>query len=114
VADTRVPLPARPGQPARRDDASEHQGTAHLGMVFAPLAGHRWVTVTERRTAVAIAPVLQALVAVHDLQAETLVLVRDTLDTHPLASWDEALAPAAARRLTARLARQDTPTPGSW
>ena len=51
VADTRPPIPAGPGQPERIDYEYERQGTANLFMVFEPLAGHRWVKVTERRTA---------------------------------------------------------------
>jgi hypothetical protein len=39
VATTRLSIPAAPGPPARRDDEYERQGTAHLLMVFEPLAG---------------------------------------------------------------------------
>ena len=59
VAETRTPIPAAPGQPERLDDAYERQGTITLCMVFAPLAGQRRVTVTERRTAVDFAPRLR-------------------------------------------------------
>ena len=64
VADTREPLPAAPGQPARVDDAYERKGTANRFMVFEPLTGHRQVKVTARRTAVDFAYVIQELVDV--------------------------------------------------
>lgn len=64
VADTREPLPAAPGQPARVDYEYERKGTANLFMVCEPLTGHRQVKVTARRTAVAFASVIQELVDV--------------------------------------------------
>ena len=39
VAETRTPLPARPGRPARYDYEYERNGTASLFMLFAPLEG---------------------------------------------------------------------------
>jgi hypothetical protein len=86
VAETRVPLPAAPGQPARLDDEDERQGTAHLCMVFEPVAGQRRGKVTARRTASACAQVLQEVVDEPSPQAETLVRVMDHLNTHTLAS----------------------------
>lgn len=62
VAETRSPSPAAPGQPERVDYEYERQGTAHLFMVCEPLAGQRRVKVTERRTAVDFAQVIQELV----------------------------------------------------
>jgi hypothetical protein len=75
VAETRAPLPASPGRPARVDYEYERHGTAHLFMVFEPLAGQRRVNVTERRTAVDFAPLLQEVVTVQYPQADTMVLV---------------------------------------
>jgi hypothetical protein len=114
VAETRVPIPVTPGQPARLDYEYARKGTANLFMVFEPLAGHRWVKVTERRTAVDFAHVIQGLVDVHYPQAEKLGLGMDNLNTHKLASLYEAFAPAEARRLTERLEIHYTPKHGSW
>jgi hypothetical protein len=114
VAETRRPIPAAPGQPERVDDEYERQGTANLFMVFEPLAGQRRVQVTERRTAIDFAQVIQELLEEPYPQAEKLVLVMDNLNTHQLASLSEAFAPAAARRLTERLEMHDTPKHGRW
>lgn len=114
VAETRAPLPASPGQPARVDYEYERQGTANLFMVFEPLAGQRRVKVTERRTAVDFAHLLQEVVAVQYPQADKIVLVMDNLNTHKLASLYEAFAPAEARRLLERLEIHYTPKHGSW
>jgi len=114
VAETRAPLPASPGQPERVDYEYERQGTANLFMVFEPLAGQRRVKVTERRTAVDFAHLLQEVVAVQYPQADKIVLVMDNLNTHKLASLYEAFAPAEARRLMERLEIHYTPKHGSW
>ena len=96
VAETREPIPATPGQSACVDYEYERQGTANLFMVFEPLAGQRQVKVTERRTAIDCAQVIQELVDVQYPQAEKIVLVMDNLNTHKPASLYEAFAPAEA------------------
>jgi hypothetical protein len=114
VADTREPLPATPGQSARVDYAYERKGTVNLFMVFEPLAGQRRVKVTERRTAVDFAQLIQELVDVQYPQAEQMVLVMDNLHTHKPASLYEAFAPPEARRMMERLEVHYTPKHGSW
>jgi len=61
VGETRVPIAAKPGQPARRDYEYERNGTANLFMIFAPLEGWRHVEVTDRHTGVDYAQVLKAI-----------------------------------------------------
>jgi hypothetical protein len=109
VADTREPLAATPGQPERIDYEYERHGTANLFMMFEPLAGQRQVKVTERRTAVDFARLIQELVDEQYPQAEQIVLVMDNLNTHKPASLYEAFAPAEARRLLERLQIHYTP-----
>jgi len=114
VAETRLPIPAAPGQPERVDDAYERQGTAHLFMVFEPLAGQRRVKVTERRTAVDFAQLIREVVEEQYPQAEKSVLVMDNLNTHQPASLYEAFPPTEARRLLERLEIHHTPKHGRW
>ena len=57
VAETRAPLPMRPGQAARYDYEYRRNGTANLFMLLAPLEGWRHVEVTARRTSVDLASV---------------------------------------------------------
>jgi hypothetical protein len=61
IAETRVPIPAKPGRRARYDYEYERNGTANLFMMFAPLQGWRHVEVTDRHTAVDYAKVLKDL-----------------------------------------------------
>jgi hypothetical protein len=114
VAETRTPLPAQPGQPARHDYEYERNGTANLFMLFAPLEGFRHVEVTEHRAAVDYARILKDLSDVHFPGAEKIVLVQDNLNTHAPASLYEAFEPAEARRLVERFEWHYTPKHGSW
>ena len=83
-------------------------------MLFAPLAGWRHVTVTERHTAVDYAQVLKDLSDTHFPAAVKIVLVQDNLNTHKPASLYEAFPAAEARRLVERFEWHYTPKHGSW
>jgi DDE superfamily endonuclease len=65
IAETRVPIPAKPGRPARHDYEYQRNGTANLFMMFAPLEGWRHVKCTDRHTAVDYAQVLKELSDIH-------------------------------------------------
>jgi DDE superfamily endonuclease len=121
VAETRVPIPARPGRLstrrrgiARYDYEYERNGTANLFMLFAPLEGWRHVEVTDRRTAVDFAHRLKDLSDTHFPNARKIKLVQDNLSTHKPASLYEAFPAAEARRLVERFDWHYTPKHGSW
>ena len=50
IAETRVPVPPSPGQPARHDYEYRRCGVCNIFMSCEPLAGKRMVTITERKT----------------------------------------------------------------
>ena len=114
LAETRVPIPMKPGHPARCDYEYERNGTANLFMMFAPLEGWRHIKVTDRHTAVDYAHVLKDLADVHFANARTIVLVQDNLNIHSKASLYEAFPAAEARRLVERFEWHYTPKHGSW
>ncbi len=114
VAETRLPIPAKPGCPARYDYEYERNGTANLFMVFAPLEGWREVKVTDHHTAMDYAQVLKELSDTHFPKAEKIVLVQDNLNTHRQAALYEAFPAAEARRLVERFEWHYTPKHGSW
>jgi uncharacterized small protein (DUF1192 family) len=114
VAETRVPIAAKPGQAARQDYEYERNGTANLFMMFAPLEGWRHVEVTDRHTAVDYAQILKDLSDKRFSNAEKIVLVQDNLNTHKPASLYEAFPPEEARRLVERFEWHYTPKHGSW
>src|ERR1039457_4958634 len=61
IAETRVPIAAKPGRPVRYDYEYRRNGTANLFMMFAPLEGWRHVKVADRHTALDYAQVLKEL-----------------------------------------------------
>lgn len=112
--EVRVPLPMKPGQPARHDYEYERNGTANLFMMFAPLEGQRHIKVTERRTAIDYAHVLKDLSDIQYPDVEKIVLVNDNLNTHKPASLYEAFPAPEARRLVERFEWHYTPKHASW
>ena len=114
IAETRVPIAAKPGRPARHDYQYERNGTAKLFMMFAPLEGWRHVKVTDRHAAVDYAQVLKELSDTHFPKAEKIVLMQDNLNIHKPASLSEAFPAAEARRLVERFEWHYTPKHGSW
>ena len=114
LAHVREPLPPEPGWPQRVDCEYRREGTANLFMLFEPLAGHRRVKVTDRRTKRDFAEIIRELVDVHYPQVERIVLVMDQLNTHTPGSLYEAFEPSEAKRLADRLEIHYTPKHGSW
>jgi hypothetical protein len=114
ISETRVPIKAKPGQPARHDYEYDRNGTANLFMMFAPLEGWRHIEVTDRHTAVDFAHMLRDLSDTHFPGAKKIVLMEDNLSTHKPASLYEAFPAAEARRLVERFEWHYTPKHGSW
>jgi hypothetical protein len=55
----------------------------------------------------------EARLRTRDAEAETVLVVCDTLTTHPRGAWSEAFTAGRARELVRRLACRDTPQHGS-
>ena len=114
VIETRAPIPAKPGQPARRDYEYERNGVANLFMMFAPREGWRRVKETDRHAAADYAQVLKELSDVHFPGAKQIKLVQDNLSTHTPASLYAAFPAQGSRRLVKRFEWRYTPKHGSW
>ncbi len=114
IKETRVPISAKPGRPARHDYEYERGGTANLFMLFAPLEGWRHVEVTDRRTAMDYAQILKDLSDRHFPAARRIIPVQDNLNTHTPAALYQAFPPTEARRLVERFGWHYTPKHGSW
>ena len=50
LAETRVPLPTKPGRPRREDYEYVRAGTRNLFLTYEPCRGWRHVAITQRRT----------------------------------------------------------------
>ena len=114
LRDARAPLLVGPGQRARVDYEYERGGVVNVFLFCEPLAGQRWVDVTEHRTKLDWAHQIQDLVEGRYPAAEGIVLVMDQLNTHTPAALYEAFSPAEAKRLADKLEIHYTPNHGSW
>jgi transposase len=114
LRDAREPLPMEPGKPEREDYEYERGGVANVFMFMEPLAGRRWIDITERRTKVDWARRIKELVDERYPDAGRIVLVMDNLNTHTPASLYETFCPEEARRIASRLEIHYTPKHGSW
>ena len=114
VGETRQSRPPRPGSARAYDYEYQRNGVSNRFMLFAPLEGWRRVEVTDRRTKIDWARVVQKLVDEDYPDRERIVLVMDNLNTHHPASLYEAFEPAEARRIAERLEIHYTPKHGSW
>ncbi len=114
LRDIRESLPMEQGKPERQDYEYERGGVANLFLFSEPLAGQRWVDVTQHRTRVDWAHQIEELVDERYPEAEKIVLVMDNLNTHTPASLYEAFSPAEAKRLADKLQIHYTPKHGSW
>lgn len=111
---TRQPLPLQPGRTARQDYEYKREGTANIFMMTEPLAGQRWVRVTDRRTKADFAEQLLIMVDERYPDAEVIVLVVDNLNTHGPWVLYEAFSPEEAERIAKRIEWHYTPEHGSW
>ena len=112
VEETRIPCGS--GQPEKVDSEYVRKGVMDVFMIAEPLAGKRDTVVTEKRTAIDFAHILQRTSDVLYPQAEKIVLVTDNLNTHTTASLYKAFPPEEARRLADRFEWHYTPKHGSW
>jgi len=114
IGETRIPVLACPGQPARYDYEYKRNGVANLFMICEPLVGKRHVKVTQRRTKIDWAYCIREIVDQIYPDAEQIVLVMDNLNTHNKSSLYEAFEPAEAKRIADKLEIHYTPKHGSW
>ena len=111
--ETRVPRPARPGDPAIHDSGYERNGTANLFMLFAPPPGWREVKVTDRRTRRDWARVIRGPVDV-TFPGRRIVPVMDSLNVHTVGSLHGTFPPDGAARIAARLEIHHPPKHAGW
>jgi hypothetical protein len=112
IGETRIPC--APGSPEKVDSVYIRNGVANVFMIFEPLVGKRETIVSETRTAIDFAHVLQYTSDILYPHAERITLVTDNLNTHSPASLYKAFSPEEARRLVNRFEWHYTPKHGSW
>ena len=114
LAETRPPMPPRPGLPLRQDYEYRREGTRNLFLACEPLAGWRQVAVTQRRTMQDFAHQMRWLVDEAYPETPVVRVVMDNLNTHRTTSLYETFPAPEARRIARRLEFHYTPKHGSW
>jgi hypothetical protein len=113
IGETKTPIPASPGQPARTDYEYKRCGVCNIFMACESLAGKRLVKVRERKTKNDWAYFLEEIAAQYE-DAEKITLVMDNLNTHAPGSLYETFHPDKAKMLWDRFEFVYTPKHGSW
>jgi transposase len=114
TADTRAPLPPRPGDVAKQDYEYSREGGCTLFGAFEPHTGRRVIRVYERRTRREFAAFIKTVLTEHYPDAPRVRLVLDNLNIHTAGALYETVPAAEARALAARIEWHFTPKHGSW
>lgn len=114
LADSRVTLPLRPKHPRRQDYEYRRRGTRNLFVMVEPLAGHRHVLLTKRRTKADFARAVRYLADVLYPNAKCIELVLDNLNTHTYQALVETFGILEAHRIMRRVCFHYTPVHASW
>jgi len=113
IAETKVPIPASPGESAKYDYEYKRCGVCNVFISCEPLAGKRTVKVTERKTKRDWACFIEEIAGQYE-SAEKITLVMDNLNTHNAGSFYESFPPDKAKALWDRFEFVYTPKHGSW
>lgn len=113
IAETRIPIPASPGQPVKHDYEYKRCGICNIFLACEPLVGTRTVEVTERKTKKDWAYFLEEI-SDHYKTAQKITLVMDNLNTHEPGSFYEVFPPDKAKAIWGRFEFVYTPKHGSW
>ncbi|MDR1164307.1 MAG: IS630 family transposase, partial [Deltaproteobacteria bacterium] len=114
VSSATPSIPVAPGKPLREDHEYVRRGVADIFMAVEPMAGKRWVSVTERRTSVDWSLYIQDLLDNKYPDAFKVVMVMDNLNTHAISSLYKTFPPDEALRLANRLELHCAPKHGGW
>jgi hypothetical protein len=113
IGETRTPIAARSGSEEKYDYEYVRNGVCNIFMSNEPLAGKRYVKITERKTMEDWAVFLEEI-ANQYTDAEKITLVMDNYDTHKAGSLYEAFSASKAKTLWDRFEFIYTPKHGSW
>lgn len=113
LGDVLMPIPMKTGRIERQDYHYERNGTCAVLMAVEPLAGHRIVKVTERKTKKDYADFMKDT-ASHYPDADKIILVQDNLNTHNPSSFYELFDAPEAFALSQRFEMVYTPKKASW
>jgi len=113
VSEVRQPIKQSDGS-TRYDYEYKREGAAEVYMCFEPLAGQRYITVTETHTMVQWAKIVSDLAINKYPEAKKITLVQDNLSAHKPFALYKIHEPDKAREILNRIEFVFTPKHGSW
>ncbi len=113
IGETKVPIKAAPGKLEKYDYEYVRKGVCNIFMANEPLAGKRYVKVTETKTKRDWAEFINEISEIYK-DAEKITLVMDNYGTHKPGSFYEVYSPERAKQLWDRFDFVFTPKHGSW
>jgi hypothetical protein len=113
VGESRQPIRTKDGT-ILYDYEYERKGVCNIFMMVEPLAGQRFVSITEHRKKKDWAVWIKEIVDEHYKEAKKITIVQDNLNTHNPANLYEYFEPIVAKRLVDKINFVYTPKHGSW
>jgi len=113
IGETKTPIKATPGQEEKYDYEYVRNGVCNIFMSNEPLAGKRYVKITERKTRVDWALFIKEIADSY-LNAEKITLVMDNYETHKPGALYETFCAQEAKAIWDRFEFIYTPKHGSW
>jgi len=113
ISETKVPILASPGRPARHDYEYRRNGVCNIFLACEPLAGKRMIRIRKRRAKSDWAFFIEEIARKYE-KAQKIILVMDNLNTHTPGSLYETFSPDKAKELWDRFEFIYTPKHGSW
>lgn len=114
LQDSRSPLPAKPGAPAKLDYEYKRAGTCNVFVAVEPKGGWRVTEVTAHRAKPDFVRFVKTLLERTYRSARKVHFVLDNLNTHFRSCFEETLGRKAAARLLRRVRFHYTPKHASW
>jgi len=113
IKETKTPIKAKPGSEEKYDYEYARCGVCNIFMANEPLAGKRYIKVTQTKTKKDWAEYVHEIAELYK-DAEKITLVMDNLGTHKPGALYEAYPPEKAKQLWDRFDFVYTPKHGSW
>jgi len=113
IGETKTPIAAKSGSEEKYDYEYVRNGVCNIFMSNEPLAGKRFVMVTERKTKQDWAVFVEEIAGQYT-DAEKITLVMDNLETHKQGSLYDSFPAEKAKALWDRFEFIYTPKHGSW
>lgn len=114
LADSRKPIPMKPGSPLKYDYEYKRNGTCNIFAAVEPKAGKHHIKVTDQRTRSDFAIFIKELIEMEYKEARKVRIVLDNLNTHFEKSFYETFSKQESKRIMNKIQFVYTPKHASW